>query len=183
MAVIVFDADVLIAYLGRDDAHHAQAVERMRHALEPGTRRLVSAVNYSEVLIGPLQKAGAAGAETVDAMFVRFGIETIQVDMAMARRAAAVRAGPAQAPGRLRPCHRNSCRKARTRRRPPRDLRRKGHQGVQGASPAFVRARVGASSAARPTQSTSIEGTASDTGGLRSRLAGDGRTARGRPAP
>ncbi len=49
-------------------------------------------MNYTEVLIGPLQKAGTAGAETVDAMFVRFGIETIQVDMALARRAAAVRA-------------------------------------------------------------------------------------------
>lgn len=92
MAVVVFDADVLIAYLGRDDANHAQAVERMRHALEPNTRKLVSAVNYTEVLIGPLQKAGAAGAGTVDAMFVRFGIETIEVDMALARRAAAVRA-------------------------------------------------------------------------------------------
>jgi predicted nucleic acid-binding protein len=92
MAVVVFDADVLIAYLSRDDAQHAEAVDRIRRALEPGTRRLVSAVNYSEVLIGPLQTAGAAGAEIVDAMFVRFGIETIQVDMALARRAAAVRA-------------------------------------------------------------------------------------------
>lgn len=92
MAVVVFDADVLIAYLGRDDPNHAEAVERMRHALEPRARKLVSAVNYSEVLIGPLQKAGTAGAETVDAMLVRFGIETIQVDMALARRAAAVRA-------------------------------------------------------------------------------------------
>jgi predicted nucleic acid-binding protein len=92
VAVVVFDADVLIAYLGREDTHHAEAVERVRHALEPGTRRLVSAVNYTEVLIGPLQKAGLAGAGTVDAMFVRFGIETIQVDMALARRAAAVRA-------------------------------------------------------------------------------------------
>lgn len=92
MAVVVFDADVLIAYLGRDDAHHSEAVERVRRALEPRTRRLVSAVNYTEVLIGPLEAAGAAGADTVDAMFVRFGIETVQVDMALARRAAAVRA-------------------------------------------------------------------------------------------
>lgn len=92
MAVVVFDADVLIGYLGREDAHHAEAVERVRHALEPGTRRLVSAANYTEVLIGPLEVAGAAGAETVDAMFDRFGIEIIQVDMALARRAAAVRA-------------------------------------------------------------------------------------------
>ena len=64
----------------------------MRNALEPGTRRLVSAVNYTEVLLGPLQSAGTAGAQTVDAMFVRFAIETIHVDMALARRAAAVRA-------------------------------------------------------------------------------------------
>jgi predicted nucleic acid-binding protein len=92
VAVVVFDADVLIAYLGRDDAQHLDAVECMRRALEPGTRRLVSAVNYTEVLIGPVQTAGAAGADIVDAMFVRLGIETIQVDMALARRAAAVRA-------------------------------------------------------------------------------------------
>jgi predicted nucleic acid-binding protein len=91
VAVAVFDADVLIAYLNSEDANNAKAVERMRQALEPGTRRLVSAVNYSEVLIGPLRHAGPAGADTVDAMLVRFGIETIQVDLALARRAAAVR--------------------------------------------------------------------------------------------
>jgi predicted nucleic acid-binding protein len=92
VAVAVFDADVLIAYLGSEDASHAKAVERMRAALEPGTRRLVSAVNYTEVLIGPLRAGGSAAAEKVNAMFVRFGIETIVVDMAMAQRAAAVRA-------------------------------------------------------------------------------------------
>jgi predicted nucleic acid-binding protein len=91
VAVVVFGADVLIGYLGRDDANHADAVERMRRSLEPGTRRLVSAVNYSEVLVGPLRTGGPAGADTVDAMFVRFAIETIVVDIALARRAAAVR--------------------------------------------------------------------------------------------
>jgi uncharacterized protein with PIN domain len=91
VAVVVFDADVLLAYLGRADANHAQAVKKMREALEPGTRRLVSAVNYTEVLIGPLRHAGPAGADTVDAMLVRFAMETIQVDRALARRAAAVR--------------------------------------------------------------------------------------------
>jgi predicted nucleic acid-binding protein len=91
MAVVVFDSDVLIAYLGRGDAQHEKAVERMRLALVPGTRRLVSAVNYSEVVIGPLRAGGPAAAEHVDAMFVRFGIETITVDMALARRAASVR--------------------------------------------------------------------------------------------
>jgi predicted nucleic acid-binding protein len=52
---------------------------------------VISRFNYGEVLIGPLRSAGPAGAETVDAMLVRFGIETIQVDLALARRAAAVR--------------------------------------------------------------------------------------------
>ena len=42
-------------------------------------------------MIGPLRHAGTAGADTVDAMLVRFSIETIQVDLALARRAAAVR--------------------------------------------------------------------------------------------
>jgi predicted nucleic acid-binding protein len=92
VAIVVFDADLLVAYLGGDDDDHSEAVERMRGALVPATRRLVSAVNYSEVLIGPLQKEGAAGGDIVDAMFVRLGIETIPVDMALARRAAAVRA-------------------------------------------------------------------------------------------
>jgi len=91
VAVAVFDADVLIAYLGREDVNHGDAVGRMRKALEPGTRRVISAVNYSEVLIGPLRSAGPSGAKTLDAMLVRFGIETIQVDLALARSAAAVR--------------------------------------------------------------------------------------------
>ena len=43
------------------------------------------------MLIGPLRHSGPVGADTVDAMLVRFGIETIQVDLALARRAAAVR--------------------------------------------------------------------------------------------
>jgi len=63
----------------------------MRRALEPGTRRLVSAVSHTEVLIGALAAAGPSGAETVDAILVRFGIETVQVDMALSQRAAAVR--------------------------------------------------------------------------------------------
>jgi predicted nucleic acid-binding protein len=91
MAVAVFDADVLIAFLARGDANHALAVERVRLALEPGTRRLVAAVNYTEVLIGPLTAGGPAGARTVEGLFVRFGIETIVVDMSLAQRAAAVR--------------------------------------------------------------------------------------------
>lgn len=50
---------------------------------------MLCAVNYSEILIGPI----AAGVQdTVDAMLVRFGVEIITVDMDLAQRAAAVRA-------------------------------------------------------------------------------------------
>jgi predicted nucleic acid-binding protein len=91
VAVAVFDADVLIAYLGADDANHLQAVETMRRAIEPGTRRLLSAVNYTEVLIGPLQHKGPGGAGTVDEMLSDLGVETIQVDRLLSRCAAAVR--------------------------------------------------------------------------------------------
>lgn len=93
MAVVVFDADVLIAYLNRDDTHHAEAVRKMRSALEPGTTRLVSAVNYTEVLMGPLKKLGAKGVTTVDGMLNHLGFETVEVNADLARRAAAVRVG------------------------------------------------------------------------------------------
>lgn len=92
MAVAVFDADVLIGYRNRDDPHHEEAFERVRLALQRGTRRLISAVNYTELLIGPLRASGQEGADAVDEMLVRLAIETIQVDMALAQRAAAVRA-------------------------------------------------------------------------------------------
>jgi predicted nucleic acid-binding protein len=91
VAVAVFDADVLIGYLGRDDPNHVESVRQMRLALEPGTRRLVSAVNYTEVLIGPIGHAGAAGAATVDGMLRDLSIELVHVDRTLARAAAAVR--------------------------------------------------------------------------------------------
>jgi predicted nucleic acid-binding protein len=89
MAVVVFDSDVLIGFLNRDDAHHTDAVDLVRAALAPGTRRLLCAVNYAEILIGPV-RAGAQ--ERVNQMLVQFNIETIGVDMALAERTAAVRA-------------------------------------------------------------------------------------------
>lgn len=89
MAVVVFDSDVLIAFLSASDANHEGAVGTVRKSLAPATRRLISAVNYSEILIGPLR----AGTHLrVEEMLVKLGIETIRVDMALAERAAAVRA-------------------------------------------------------------------------------------------
>lgn len=78
---------MLIAYLKRDDADHTAATERIRAAMAPGNRRTVCAVTYSEVLVGPLRALGAKGGD----MLTRLAIVTIQVDMDLARRAAAVR--------------------------------------------------------------------------------------------
>lgn len=92
MAVVVFDADVLIGFLGSEDPHHANAVARVRASLAPGTTRLICSVNYSEVLIGPLEKLGPEGGQTVDAMLARLSIEVVNADARLAREAASVRA-------------------------------------------------------------------------------------------
>lgn len=89
MGIVVLDSDVLIGFLSAHDAHHEQAVEWVRDSLTPGTRRLLCAVNLSEILIGPLR---AGTEERVERMLVRFSVETVVVDMVLARRAAAVRA-------------------------------------------------------------------------------------------
>jgi predicted nucleic acid-binding protein len=91
MAVVVFDSDVLIGFLNAADAHHADAVQRIRDSLAPGTRRMLSAVNYSEILIGPM-RAGEQARDHVEAMLGHFAIEITGIDRALARRAAAVRA-------------------------------------------------------------------------------------------
>ena len=91
MGVVVFDSDVLIGFLNASDAHHQDARDWMQAALAPGTRRVISAVNYSEILIGPA-RAGEAERDRVDSMLGRLGIEIITVDMELARTAAGVRA-------------------------------------------------------------------------------------------
>jgi len=91
MAVVVFDSDVLIGFLNSADDHHADAIAIVRDAVVPGTRRMLSAVNYSEIMIGPI-KVGKQASDRVDAMLGHFSIEIIIVDKAFANRAAAVRA-------------------------------------------------------------------------------------------
>jgi predicted nucleic acid-binding protein len=89
MGVVVFDSDVLIGFLSGHDLHHKAAVERVGASLAPGTRRLLCAVNYAEILIGPIR---AGVDERVKTMLTQFGIETVAVDVALAELAAAVRA-------------------------------------------------------------------------------------------
>lgn len=54
-------------------------------------RRVMSAVNYAEVIVGP-SKRGITFVQRVDVMFQRFGIQVIAVDQVMARAAAQIRA-------------------------------------------------------------------------------------------
>jgi predicted nucleic acid-binding protein len=89
VAVAVFDADVLIAFLTRGDAHHERARERVRASLAPGVERRICAVTLSEILVGPIR---AGRAEVVEQMLARLSIETGHVDPALARSAATVRA-------------------------------------------------------------------------------------------
>jgi predicted nucleic acid-binding protein len=92
VAVVIFDTDVLIGFLGSDDPHHDRAVERIRSSQAPGTRRLLSAVNYTEVLIGPLKTIGLSEVARIDAMLLGLSIETVQIETALAQRAAMIRA-------------------------------------------------------------------------------------------
>lgn len=89
MGVVVFDSDVLVGFLNRDDAHHADAVGWVREAMAPGMRRMVCAVNYAEILIGPLR---TGTQDRVKEMLARFNVETIEVDTGLAEHAASVRA-------------------------------------------------------------------------------------------
>jgi predicted nucleic acid-binding protein len=89
VGVVVFDSDVLIGFLKVDDAHHEQAVEQVRASLVPGARRLLCAVNYAEILIGPLR---VGREERVKQMLMHFTIETVHVDDELAEQAASVRA-------------------------------------------------------------------------------------------
>lgn len=77
VGVVVFGSDVLIGFLNADDAHHPDAIAWMTTAMRPGARRMLSAVNYSEVLIGPIR---AGRREVVDRMLAKFNIETMVVD-------------------------------------------------------------------------------------------------------
>jgi hypothetical protein len=115
----------------------------MRKALEPGTRRMISAVNYTEVLIGPLRHAGAPGAEHSrrDARSLRHGDNPGRPGPRPTRcRGAGSNAS--QAAGCVRIGHRYPCGEAWTWRRPPRNLRRESPQGVQGAPPDHAGTRI-----------------------------------------
>jgi predicted nucleic acid-binding protein len=89
VGAIALDADVLIGFFNRDDAHHASA-RRLVAGLEQGDDRvLIGASVYAEAIVGPL-KAGRA--DVVDAALAALGVEIVDVDRETAREAARLRA-------------------------------------------------------------------------------------------
>ncbi len=89
MGVAVFDSDVVIGYLNRNDAHHDEARQLVRRAAAPRTRRQICAVTLAEVLVGPLR---AGRAQTIWDMVAGLSFEIIPADTGLSTRAAAVRA-------------------------------------------------------------------------------------------
>jgi predicted nucleic acid-binding protein len=89
MADVALDADVVIAFLDPADEQHDAAVEALRPHLAAGTRLVLSASVYAEILVRPLQRGtDAVVEEFVDAI----GADVVPVNRDIARRAAGLRA-------------------------------------------------------------------------------------------
>lgn len=89
MARVALDADVVIAFLDAGDAQHAAAVALLGPHLATGNELLISATVYAEVIIRPLQQGTA---EKVDEFLAASGAQVVDVDRALARAAAELRA-------------------------------------------------------------------------------------------
>jgi predicted nucleic acid-binding protein len=89
MARVALDADVVIAFLDPSDAQHQHAVELLRTHLASGDDLLIAATVYAEMIVRPLQH-GTEG--TVDKFLAAVGADVADVDRAVARRAAQLRA-------------------------------------------------------------------------------------------
>ncbi|MFL5816644.1 MAG: type II toxin-antitoxin system VapC family toxin [Conexibacter sp.] len=88
MGAIAFDADVLIGFFNRDDAHHAASRRLITGLEQSGDRLLIGASVYAEVIVGPLR---AGRAEIVDAALAALGVEVVGIDRDVAREAARLR--------------------------------------------------------------------------------------------
>lgn len=89
MGEVVLDADVVIGFLERTDAHHADAVTRLRPWLEREHCRLMAASAYAEALVRPIRRGVDRSVEE----FVDVGgVEIVPMDRALARRSAQLRA-------------------------------------------------------------------------------------------
>jgi predicted nucleic acid-binding protein len=89
VGAIALDADVLIGFFNRDDAHHSSARRVLQTAEQDGDRLLTAASVYAEVIVGPL-RAGRAGE--IDVAMTALGIDVVPIDRETAREAARLRA-------------------------------------------------------------------------------------------
>jgi predicted nucleic acid-binding protein len=90
VARVALDADIVIAFLDPGDDQHDPAVAELRLRLAAGDELLAAATVYAETIVWPLQQGTDA---TVDEFFDAAGISIVSIDRAVARRAAALRAG------------------------------------------------------------------------------------------
>ena len=93
MALIHLDAGVVIGFLDGDDAHHDSAREVFVHALHVGDRLAMAASALAECLLGPARR-GDPEIQTVRNLIARLPIAIVPLDVAIATRAARLRAGP-----------------------------------------------------------------------------------------
>jgi|CXWL01.1.fsa_nt_gi predicted nucleic acid-binding protein len=91
MGVIHLDAGVVIGLLDAGDAHHQSSAQALAAALQSGDRLAMAASAFAECLVGPSRR-GEPAVATVCSMFERLPINVVDLDVDIARRAAALRA-------------------------------------------------------------------------------------------
>lgn len=89
MGSIALDADVLIGFLNRDDAHHAAACRLIAAVERDGERIVIAASVYAEAIVGPLR---AGRAHEVDDFLAAIGADIVPIDRELAHEAARLRA-------------------------------------------------------------------------------------------
>lgn len=89
MGVVLLDSVVVIAYLDRSNVFHAAAYRAIAAASREGAV-IASAVNYAEVMTGA--RLGHAALEVVRGFFRDLVSDVVSVDIAVADRAAELRA-------------------------------------------------------------------------------------------
>jgi len=89
VAPVALDSDVVIAFLDSAGEQHERAVSELRPRLAASEQIVVSASVYAEVMIRPMQRGNDA---KVDEFLDAIGATVVEIDRALARHAAQLRA-------------------------------------------------------------------------------------------
>jgi predicted nucleic acid-binding protein len=95
--VILLDSSAVVGFLQPDDALHEAASRAIASAIRGGERLAISAVSWMEILTGAL--LGHREELTVRGFLADFAIQALPVDVAVAERAARIRARHAERAG------------------------------------------------------------------------------------